>query len=217
LDELSSIIIDRLERQRKKTVEIPFLEQDWAELTRIAREMSTQDAPVAPEELAADAVRAYILRAQKLITKERREGAFKKTPAGPDGREQPYDTLVVPADPEGFQRVFLGEGKWRYARIQESRKGKIKYLAVYLTSPVGAISHYARVAEFIYRAENGKYEILLDGPAIQLERPVLRGDYPVGVRTTRYTQLNRLLAARELRDLWPVRQRDNLKMEGYQV
>ena len=55
------------------------------------------------------------------------------------------DTVIVPAQSEGFEKVFLGEDCWYAIRISGGMLDKIKYIAAYQTQPVSAITHYAAV------------------------------------------------------------------------
>jgi hypothetical protein len=67
------------------------------------------------------------------------------------------DTIVVPAHDDGFQEVFLGEDRWYAARIHGSMRPQIKYLAVYRTAPVSAITHIAPVKSIEPWKDTGKY------------------------------------------------------------
>src|SRR5947209_12479403 len=56
------------------------------------------------------------------------------------------DTIVVPAQKDGFERVFLGQDAWWAIRISGGMIPKIKYIAAYQSAPVSAITHAAPVA-----------------------------------------------------------------------
>lgn len=56
------------------------------------------------------------------------------------------DTVVVPAWPDEFKRVFVGENRWYAVRIRASMRPQIKFIAAYQTAPVYAITHIAPVA-----------------------------------------------------------------------
>ena len=56
-----------------------------------------------------------------------------------------FDTVVVPAQQEGFESTFLGQNCWYAIRIAGGMLDKIKYIAAYQTNPVSAITHYAPV------------------------------------------------------------------------
>ncbi|HEY5550526.1 MAG TPA: hypothetical protein VIK52_01455, partial [Opitutaceae bacterium] len=53
------------------------------------------------------------------------------------------DTIVVPAQKDGFEQVFLGENRWYQIRIHSSMVPRIKYVAAYRTVPVSSITHVA--------------------------------------------------------------------------
>ena len=60
-------------------------------------------------------------------------------------RSHKPDTVIVPAQKDGFEKVFLGEDCWYAIRISGGMLEKIKYIAAYQTQPVSAITHYAPV------------------------------------------------------------------------
>ena len=63
------------------------------------------------------------------------EGKDKET------KIQELDTIVVPANKEGFNEVFLGKNQWYAIRISSSMIDRIKYIAGYQTTPISAITH----------------------------------------------------------------------------
>ena len=73
------------------------------------------------------------------------------------------DTIVVPAQQEGFENVFLGQDCWHAIRIAGGMLDKIKYIAVYQTNPVSAITHYAPVSQIEPYGESGKYKLVFLG------------------------------------------------------
>jgi hypothetical protein len=75
------------------------------------------------------------------------------------------DTIVVPAQHEGFQKVFLGENAWRAIRISGCMLPKIKYIAGYQTQPVSAVAPVARIEPY---GDTGKYQLLFSEPAKQI-------------------------------------------------
>ena len=90
---------------------------------------------------------------------------------------QDLDTIVVPAHPKGFNQVFLGEKRWPNLKMDKIRRPNVKFVAVYQTSPVSAITHYAEIE----RLEDTKTDIC-------------------AVQGPRYTMLERLLNAASLND-----------------
>ena len=79
------------------------------------------------------------------------------------------DTIVVPAQEDGFERVFIGKDCWYAIRIKSSRIDQIKWIAAYQVSPVSAITHIAKVKEILPYEDTGKYIIYFDGPAKEIK------------------------------------------------
>lgn len=75
------------------------------------------------------------------------------------------DTIVVPAQQEGFEQVFLGENCWYAIRIAGGKLTQIKYIAAYQTQPISAITHYAPVDRIEPYGEGGKYRVIFSEPA----------------------------------------------------
>jgi hypothetical protein len=112
------------------------------------------------------------------------------------------DTVVVPAQEEGFNRVFLGENCWYAIRIGGGMIPKIKYIAAYQTAPVSAITHYAPVERIEPYGDDGKYRLVFSEPAKALDRPIPFGAAPQGLmQGPRYTSLAKLQTASNLTDL----------------
>lgn len=113
------------------------------------------------------------------------------------------DTIIVPANLEGFQDVFIGQNAWWEIRIASHMLPKIKYVAVYQTAPVMAITHYAPVASIESFGTSGKYKLNFAEPAKPIG-PISAGDAPNGtMQSSRYTSLQKLLKARTIPDLFP--------------
>ena len=55
------------------------------------------------------------------------------------------DTLIVPAKPEGFEDVFIGENRWYHIRISDEKINQIKYIAAYEAHNNKFIQYYAEV------------------------------------------------------------------------
>jgi hypothetical protein len=111
------------------------------------------------------------------------------------------DTIIVPAQKEGFDRVFLGENCWYAIRIAGGKLTKIKYIAAYQTQPISAVTHYAPVDRIEPYGEDGKYRVIFSEPAKEIE-PIPYGDAPTGaMQGLRYTSFQKLQAAKQLSDL----------------
>ena len=112
------------------------------------------------------------------------------------------DTVIVPARPEGFEETFLGENCWYAIRVSGGMREKIKYIAAYQISPVGAVTHYAPVARIEPYGEEEKYKLIFAEPAKPIG-PIPFADAPLGsMQGPRYTSLPKLLTAKKLTDLF---------------
>ncbi len=111
------------------------------------------------------------------------------------------DTVIVPAQKEGFEGVFLGEDCWYAIRISGGMLQQIKYIAGYQTAPVSAITHYAPINRIEPYGEEGKYKLIFSEKAKPIG-PIPFGDAPKGtMQSPRYTSFARLQSAKELPDL----------------
>ncbi len=130
-----------------------------------------------------------------------------KTVARPDSQKQKSkddkDTVIVPAQKGGFDKVFLGENSWWAIRISGGMLEKIKYITAYQTAPVSAITHFAPVDRIEPYGEEGKYKLIFSEPAKKLERPIPFGDSPQGLmQGPKYTRFERLKTAKQVSDLF---------------
>jgi hypothetical protein len=89
-----------------------------------------------------------------------------------EGEEEP-DTIIVPAQQEGFTSVFLGENAWYAIRIAAGKIPKIKYIAAYQAQPVSAITYVAPVAKVEPYGDKGKYRVVFSEPAKPTSASVL--------------------------------------------
>ena len=112
------------------------------------------------------------------------------------------DTVIVPAQEEGFKRVFLGQHCWYAIRIGGGMLGRIKYIAAYQTNPVSAITHYAPVKQIEPYGDEGKYRLIFAEPA-QPIGPLPFSDAPSGaMQGPRYTSLTKLKAAKKVSEVF---------------
>jgi hypothetical protein len=120
------------------------------------------------------------------------------TPAG----KLALDTIVVPAQQDGFKQVFLGENCWYAIRISGGMLPKIKYIAAYQSQPESAVTHCAPVASIEPYGEQGKYKLVFAEPAKSIG-PIPFADAPSGsMQGPRYTSFNRLRTAKRVMDLF---------------
>jgi len=122
-------------------------------------------------------------------------------PGIPSSEKIVQDTIIVPAQEDGFHRVFLGKNCWNAVRISGGRLNEIKFIAAYQTAPISAITHYAEVESIEPYGDGGKYQLNFKGPAQSIE-PIKFGNAPSGaMQSIRYTSLEKLKTATELMDL----------------
>jgi hypothetical protein len=112
------------------------------------------------------------------------------------------DTIVVPAQEDGFNEVFLGKNCWYAIRIGGGKIHKIKYIAAYQTAPVSAVTHFAEVESIEPYGDGNKYQLNFKGPA-QVIGPIVFGSAKAGsMQSPRYTSFEKLKAAKCVDDLF---------------
>jgi hypothetical protein len=125
-----------------------------------------------------------------------------ETAAKPAIAKPVNDTIVVPAQEDGFQKVFIGENAWYAIRIARSMLDNIKYIAAYQTSPISAVTHFASVKQIEPYGDNGKYKLVFAEPA-KAVGPIPFGQATTGsMQGTRYTTLAKLQTAKGVVDLF---------------
>jgi len=113
------------------------------------------------------------------------------------------DTIIVPAHEDGFQKVFIGQNAWWTIRISGGMLEKIKYIAVYRTAPVSAITHFAEIDRIEPYGEEGKYKLIFFEPAKKLEQQIPFADSPQGLmQGPKYTNFEKLKTAKRVADLF---------------
>ncbi len=199
--------------------EVQFLE---SELVRIAQENQTsilmnKNAPNKPNMTRqAHAAAMVFLNEILLILPMIGIRAFSKPRSLVGGKEvvapknkkisseNHWDTIVVPAQSEGFKAVFLGENCWFAIRMNAKEIAKIKYIAAYQVAPVSAVTHIAEIKEIVPYQNSGKYLVKFKSKAVALDKPVLLNKEQPGSQpqSPRYTMYNKILKARKLNELW---------------
>ena len=112
------------------------------------------------------------------------------------------NTVVVPAQQEGFESVFLGQDCWYAIRISGGMIDKIEYIAAYQTNPISAVTHYAPVSYIEPYGDSGKYKLIFSKKATAISH-IKFGDAPKGtMQGPRYTTVDRLKNARTLSELF---------------
>lgn len=112
------------------------------------------------------------------------------------------NTIVVPAQEEGFKRVFLGENSWYAIRISGGKLDTIKYIASYQSAPISAITYYAEVKSIEPYGEEGKYKLIFKDRARKLEQEVKFDLAQGAMQGPRYTDINKLLKATKMSELF---------------
>lgn len=120
----------------------------------------------------------------------------------PKSKEIIQDTVIVPAQEDGFKAVFLDQNCWYSIRIGGGKLKEIKYIAGYQTAPISAITHYAEVSTIEDYGDGGKYILKFKSPAKEIT-PIPFGKAKAGsLQGPRYTDLNTLLKAKTLKDIF---------------
>lgn len=113
------------------------------------------------------------------------------------------NTIVVPAQEEGFQSAFIESNAWWQIRISVSMLDKIKYIAAYRTAPVSAITHVAEVDRIERYKDTNKYILYFKEPAKEIPHIELDKDKKgVAPQASRYTNYARLMSATKLSEVF---------------
>jgi len=115
-----------------------------------------------------------------------------------------WDTIVVPAQKDGFDKVFLGQNAWYSIRISSAMRDKIKYIAAYQSSPVSAITHVAEVDRIEKYRDTDKCIVYFKSKARKIDNIGLPNGSPAGLvpQSSRYTNFIRLANAKTIDQLW---------------
>ena len=112
------------------------------------------------------------------------------------------DTIVVPAQEDGFNNVFITEKRWYAIRIGGGKLKDIKYIAAYQSAPISAVTHVAEVESIEPYGDDGKYQLNFSGPAKKI-RPIKFGNAKRGtLQGPTYTSRDRLEVASEVTELF---------------
>ena len=118
-------------------------------------------------------------------------------------RVEELDTIVVPAQEEGFQEEFLNNNCWWSIRISSSMLGRIKYIAAYQVAPISSITHVAEVAKIEKYKDTNKYIVYFKDPAREISYVKLdtkkKGTAP---QAPRYTTYDKLMKGQVLSDVF---------------
>jgi hypothetical protein len=115
------------------------------------------------------------------------------------------DTIIVAAQKEGFDGVFLRQHRWFPVRISKGMLSRIKWVAAYQTRPLSAVTHIAKVREIRGYGLSHKYELIFDGEAQPIHPILLAEESGSWMHGRRYTSREKLLKAKRLADLFSER------------
>lgn len=118
-------------------------------------------------------------------------------------RVEEIDTIVVPANEEGFKEVFLKQKCWYQVRISSAMIERIKYIAGYQTAPISAITYFAEVARVEKYKNTGKYVVYFKNKARKIGPVRLsKKDKGLAPQAPRYTSFRRLKSAKTVGDVF---------------
>ena len=120
----------------------------------------------------------------------------------PQQKSSNENTIVVPANEEGFKKVFLGEHCWYAIRIAGGRLDQIKYIAAYQTAPISAITHIAEVESIEPYGDGKKYKLNFATPARPVGPLKLGNAHRSSMQGPRYTNNLDLDKAKDMGDLF---------------
>ena len=128
-------------------------------------------------------------------------GVVPATPGASEGVDE-RDTIIFPAQSEGFKKVFLGQNAWYWVKIGGGMLPRIKYIAAYQTAPVSAITHWAPVKQIEPYGDEGKYRVVFAEAAKEIG-PIPLEDSPGWLmQGPRYTSHEKLFSAKKLSELF---------------
>jgi len=171
--------------------------------------------PVTPSHIPADGEKlspgkkAALTRKARLLTaavdqaKRKSPTSIRNKGATQASDRHKVDTVVVPAQHDGFQETFMAENRWYAVRIDGRMRPQIKYIAVYRVAPVSAITHIAPVKSIEPWKETDKFVVNFSEPAKEIGPiPMVKRGRGQGFQNLRYTARQRLEAAKTLDDIW---------------
>lgn len=144
---------------------------------------------------------------KRIVDSQKRELADITLPGAPRvsrdstvrRRRGEYDTIVCPAHQEGFETEFLGKNRWYAIRISKNVIPRLKFIALYVTSPVGQVTHYGRIRSIKPWHNSKKYIVILSGSAKRIGP--IEYSPKVNIQAPRLALMARLMRARTLADV----------------
>ncbi|MBK8442356.1 MAG: hypothetical protein IPL35_02615 [Sphingobacteriales bacterium] len=112
------------------------------------------------------------------------------------------ETIIVPANEDGFTEVFLNQDCWFAIRISGGKLNEIKYIAAYQTAPISAITYYAEVESIEAYGDGSKYKLNFKGKAKKIEPIKFTGAKQGTLQGPRYTNIDKLLNAKMWKEVF---------------
>ncbi len=131
----------------------------------------------------------------------------KKDTLVADNSKNDFDTIIISSnDAKEDTETFLKTKKaWWAVRIHQSKLTQIQYIAIYITAPTYAITHWAKVKDIEEYGEDGKYRLNFDGDVQIFENPIEnieKGKKGRHVQGSRYTTMEKLRKAKNTHEAW---------------
>jgi hypothetical protein len=112
------------------------------------------------------------------------------------------EVVVVPAQPEGFERAYIGQNAWWAIRVAAKHRKNLKWIAAYQVSPIMAVTHIAEIDRIEPFGDEGKFKLVFKGPAQKLDKPIPYGNAPSGaMQGVRYCTKEAFDTAKSVADL----------------
>lgn len=120
-----------------------------------------------------------------------------------EARGELPDTLVVPAAPDRFKKMFQGEQRWASVRIPPGQLERLRFIAAFQTAPVSAITHWAPIDRVEPYGDGTRCQVFL-ADAAQAIGPVQLGKLSAtaAVPGPRFVKMAELRKAKSLTDLF---------------
>lgn len=116
-----------------------------------------------------------------------------------------FDTIVVPAKPINYKKIFKDKNCWHGVRIAEWRKEKIMHLAIYQTAPVSKVTHYIHIDKIQpWDKDDKKCELIFKGDCHALKSGIelTSKNKKFIIRNSRYTTIEKINKATCLEELF---------------
>ncbi len=78
---------------------------------------------------------------------------------------------------------------------------KLRYIAAYRVSPISAITHWAKIKQIEPYGNEGKYKLLLKGPAQELKKPIGIQTKRNALQESKYTTFQKFIEAKDVSEL----------------